>query len=83
LTEPSAKKYLGLSNLTFSMIALSKLSMFIIAGILLMLLGLLLLGLEDIFLDESLLLRTLYILPIGCFFSSFIAFIIAARNTSK
>ena len=46
-----------------------------------MLMGLFVLGVEDIFLDESRLLLTLYILPIGCFFLSFIAFLISATNT--
>jgi hypothetical protein len=44
-------------------------------------LGLLVLGVKDIFLDESYLLTTLYLLPIGCFFSSFIAFLFAAKYT--
>jgi hypothetical protein len=52
-------------------------------GILLMLMGLLVLGFEDVFLDESRVLTTLYLLPIGCFFASFIAFIFAAKNTSN
>ncbi len=64
------------------MIALSKISKYTKIGILLMLMGLFVLGVEDIFLDESRLLLTLYILPIGCFFSSFIAFLISATNTS-
>jgi hypothetical protein len=50
-------------------------------GILLMVCGLLSLGVEDIFLDESVLLKTLYLLPIACFFSGFVAFIFAAKNT--
>jgi len=63
------------------MIAISKLSTYIKIGVLLAFLGLLALGLEDVFLDESRLLTTLYLLPIGCFFSSFVAFIFAATNT--
>ena len=62
------------------MVTSSKLSKYTKVGILLMLLGLLILGVEDVFLDESFLLKVLYILPIGCFFSSFIAFILDART---
>jgi hypothetical protein len=59
------------------------LSIYMKAGILLMLLGFLVLGVEDVLLDESTLLTTLYLLPIGCFFSSFIAFLISAKRTSE
>jgi hypothetical protein len=65
------------------MVTLSKISKFTKAGILLMFFGLLVLALEDIFLDESLLLETLYLLPIGCFFSSFIAFCIDATYVTN
>jgi hypothetical protein len=65
------------------MLTLSKLSNYTKIGILFALMGLLVLGLEDVFLDESTLLTTLYLLPIGCFFSSFVAFIFAAKNTSN
>jgi hypothetical protein len=64
------------------MITLSKISKYTKVGILLMLMGLFILGVEDIFLDESRLLLTLYILPIGCFISSFVAFLISATNTA-
>ncbi len=63
------------------MIAISKLSTYIKIGVLLALVGLLTLGLEEVFLDESRLLTTLFLLPIGCFFSSFLAFIFAANPT--
>jgi hypothetical protein len=59
------------------------LSIYMKAGILLMLLGFLVLGIEDVLLDESTLLTTLYLLPIGCFFSSFIAFLTSAKRTSE
>jgi hypothetical protein len=72
---------IGLIMCSLSMLTLSKVSRFTKAGILLMFLGLLVLGVEDIFLDESYLLTTLYLLPIGCFFSSFIAFLFAAKYT--
>jgi hypothetical protein len=65
------------------MLTLSKLSKYTKIGILLALMGLLVLGIEDILLDESTLLTTLYLLPIGCFFSSFVAFIFAAKSTSN
>jgi hypothetical protein len=52
-------------------------------GVLLGLFGLLALGLEDIFFDESRLLTTLYLVPIGCFFSSFVAFVFWASHASK
>ena len=74
---------IGLIICSLSMVTLSKVSRFTKAGILLMFLGLLVLGVEDIFLDESYLLTTLYLLLIGCFFSSFIAFLFAAKNTPK
>ena len=64
------------------MMILSRVSKYTKAGILLLLLGLLVLGVEDIFLDESPLLTTLYLLPIACFFSSFIAFLISAIRKS-
>ena len=62
---------------------LSNISKYTKAGILLLILGLLLLGVEDVFWDESLRLTTLYLLPIGCFFSSFLAFTMAGINTEK
>jgi hypothetical protein len=62
------------------MLIFSKVSKYTKAGILLLLLGLLILGAEDIFLDKSPLLTTLYLLPIGCFFSSFICFLISATR---
>jgi hypothetical protein len=65
------------------MLAFSKLSNYTKIGILLVLMGLLVLGLEDVFLDESTLLTVLYLLPIGCFFSSFVAFIFAAKKPSN
>jgi hypothetical protein len=65
------------------MIAIRKLSIFIKIGILLALMGLLVLGLEDVFLDESRLLTTLYLVPIGCFFFSFVAFIFAGKNRAS
>jgi drug/metabolite transporter (DMT)-like permease len=65
------------------MIAIRKLSTYIKIGVLLAFLGLLVLGLEDVFLDESRLLTTLYLLPIGCFISSFIAFAISAKRDTK
>jgi hypothetical protein len=61
------------------MVALSKISKYTKAGILLMLFGLLVLAGEDVFLDESLLLETLYLLPICCFISSSVAFYFDAR----
>jgi hypothetical protein len=64
------------------MVILSKVSKYMKAGFLLLLLGLLVLGVEDIFLDESTLLTTLYLLPIVCFFSSFVAFLISATRKS-
>ncbi len=65
------------------MVTLSKVSKYTKTGILLMLLGLLLLAVEDFFWDESSLLTILYLLPIGCFIFSFIAFILAAMRTSN
>jgi len=62
------------------MVTLRIVSKFTEAGILLMLLGLLILGIENVLLDESLLLTILFLLPIACFFSSFIAFCIEARR---
>jgi hypothetical protein len=58
-------------------------SIFFKIGMLLAVLGLLVLGLEDTLFDGSKLLTALYLVPIGCFFSSFIAFIFAATNTSN
>jgi hypothetical protein len=60
-----------------------KLSSYTKMGILLVLMGLLVLGLEDNFLDESTLFTVFYLLPIGCFFFSFVAFIFAAKNSSN
>jgi hypothetical protein len=59
------------------MVTLSNVSKYTKVGILLMLFGLLILGVEDFFWDESIQF-TLYLIPIGCFISSFIAFSIAA-----
>jgi hypothetical protein len=58
-------------------------SKFAKAGILLVFFGMLFLGFENVFFDESYLLTILYLLPIGCFFSSFIAFLFEAKITSK
>ena len=65
------------------MVTLSKISKFTKVGILLMLFGLLVLAVEDIFLDESLLLQVLYLLPIGCFISSFVSFCLDARHATN
>ena len=62
------------------MLIFSKVSKYTKAGILLLLSGLLILGAENIFLDKNPLLTTLYLLPIGCFFSSFICFLISATR---
>jgi len=64
------------------MVSLSKVSKYTKAGIVLLLLGLLVLGVEDLFWDESIQL-TLYLIPIGLFFSSFIAFILAGITPSN
>lgn len=63
-------------------VAITYLSIFFKIGVLLALLGLLVLGLENALLDESRLLTVLYLVPISCFFSSFVAFIFAAKMTS-
>jgi hypothetical protein len=63
------------------MVTLGKLSKFMKAGILLMFLGLLILGVEDFLWDESIQV-SLYLLPIGCFISSFVAFYIAANRNN-
>ena len=64
------------------MVSLSKVSKYTKVGIVLLLLGLLVLGVEDLFWDESIQL-TLYLIPIGLFFSSFIAFILAGIAQSN
>ena len=64
------------------MVSLSKVSKYTKVGIVLLLLGLLVLGVEDLFWDESIQL-TLYLIPIGLFFSSFIAFILAGIAPSN
>jgi hypothetical protein len=71
-----------MKSLLFSMVSLSKVSKYTKAGIILLLLGLLVLGVEDLFWDESIQL-TLYLIPIGLFFSSFIAFILAGITPSN
>jgi hypothetical protein len=64
------------------MVAFSKVSKYTKVGILLFLMGLLVLGVEILLdLDESLLLATFYLIPMGCFFSSFIAFVFAGVHT--
>jgi hypothetical protein len=65
------------------MVTLRIVSKFTKAGILMMLLGLLILGLEDALFDESMLLTALYLLPIACFICSFVAFSIEARRNFK
>ncbi len=65
------------------MVTLRIVSIFTKAGVLMMLMGLLILGLEDVLLDESVLLTALYLLPIGCFICSFVAFSIEARRNIK
>ena len=64
------------------MVTLSKISKYTKAGILMLILGLLILGVEDILWDESIRI-ILYLLPIGCFFSSFIAFTKAGISADK
>ena len=62
----------------------SKIPKYAQIGVLLFVMGLLVLGIENLFdLDESLLLASLYLLPIGCFFSSFVAFIFAGIHASN
>jgi len=64
------------------MVSPSKVSKYIKAGIILLLLGLLVLSVEDLFWDENIQL-TLYLIPIGLFFSSFIPFILAGITPSN
>jgi hypothetical protein len=61
---------------------LKNLSVYTKAGILFIVLGLLILVTEDFIWDESIQVA-LYLIPIGCFFSSFIAFAIAAKRTAN
>jgi hypothetical protein len=61
------------------MVNLKNLSAYTKAGILLILLGFLSLAVMDFIWDESI-QATLYLIPIGCFISSFIAFSFAAKT---
>jgi hypothetical protein len=63
------------------MVNLSNLSEYTKAGILLILLGLLILGVEDFLWDESIQV-VLYLLPIGCFISSVCAFTVDGIRSS-
>ncbi len=60
-----------------------KVSKYTEAGILLMLCGLLVLAIEDMLWDESLVLTTLYLLPIGFFLCSFVTFLMEPKATSN
>jgi hypothetical protein len=63
------------------MVSLKNLSAYTKAGVLLIFFGFLSLAVEDLVWDESI-RATLYLIPIGFFICSFIAFSIAAKNTS-
>jgi hypothetical protein len=63
------------------MVTLKNLSTYTKTGIVLSLLGFFILVFEDFIWDESI-QYALYLIPIGCFIGSFVAFTIAARNTS-
>lgn len=64
------------------MVKLENLSKFIKAGIFLILLGFLTLAVEDFIWDERIQI-VLYLIPIGFFISSFIAFSIATKKTTN
>jgi hypothetical protein len=63
------------------MVNLSNLSEYMKAGILLILLGLMILGIEECLWEESIQVA-LYLLPIGCFISGVSAFTIDGVKTS-
>jgi hypothetical protein len=63
------------------MVNLKNLSVYTKAGILPIFFGFLILAVEDVIWDENI-QAALYLIPIRCFICSFIAFSIAAKNTS-
>jgi hypothetical protein len=64
------------------MVNLKNMSGYTKSGILLALLGFLTLAIEDFIWDENI-KAILYLIPVGCFISSFIGFSIAAKDTAN